>query len=203
MHKGDFGQRWSSVGLAILLAVIGLACGDGSTKPKPRTKVPDFSLLDINPQSPTHGQYVSLSSLAGQIVMIYNGAATCPECRGELEALSTAIDSLSQEGITGVTGMMIVSIPDQNPFDAEYLVGMASSLPVMRDSVDAVRGGSAVLRLIDCENFNEFLFIDRDGYRWKKTTVGNLSHAAYDFRPSVSPSGYAQLLAWLRQIDDL
>jgi len=204
MRYGGSWRRWLWVGaVAITLAAIGLACGDNGTKPKPPSKVPDFRLLDINPKSPTQGQYVSLSGLAGQVVMIYNGAATCPECRGEMEALSTAIDSLAQEGITGITGMMIISIPDQNPHDPDYLTALQATLPVMRDSVDAVKGGSAVLRLIDCENFNECLFVDRGGYLWKKTTVGNLSHAAYDFRPSTSPSGYAQLLAWLRELDAL
>jgi hypothetical protein len=204
MRFSDVGRRWTWVGLGFVLAVIGLACGDDDgPKPPADKQVSDFTLLDINTKSPTHGQYVSLSDFDGQIVMIFNGAATCSICRGEVEAMSMAIDSLSQDGLTGIAGMMIISIPNQNPADPDYLSSMDSTLPVMRDSVDAVHGGSAVLRLIDCENFNDFIFIDRAGYMWKKTKVGELPSASYDFRPDVSPSGYAQLLAWLREIDAL
>ena len=195
-------HRRGWVCLGVLLAAIALGCGDDDdpTPPKP-DPVPDFRLLDINPNSPTEGQYVQLSDLDGQIIMIYNGSADCPTCRGELEAVSMAIDSLTHEGITDITGMMIIPTIFQSEFDPQYLTGLQSALPVLRDTVDVVSGGSAVLELIDCEDYHTFLFIDRDRYEWKKTTVGPLPETAYDFRPAVSPSGYAQLLAWLREID--
>ena len=190
------------LGLGVLFAVAVLGCGDDDdpTPPTP-DPVPDFRLLDINPHSPTQGQYVQLSDLDGQIIMIYNGSADCPTCRGELEAVSMAIDSLAGEGITDITGMMIIPTIFQSELDPQYLTSLQSALPVLRDTVDVVHGGSAVLKLIDCEDYHTFLFIDRDGYEWKKTTVGPLPETAYDFRPTVSPSGYAQLLAWLREID--
>lgn len=193
-------RRWTCLG--ILLAAVVLGCGgDDNPTPPNHDPVPDFTLLDINPHSPTQWEYVALSDFEGQIIMIYNGSANCSTCRGELDAVSLAIDSLAQEGITGITGMMIIPTVLQTPTDTLDLGRMQSTLPVLRDTVDVVHGGSAVLRLIDCEDYHTFLFVDRDGNAWKKTTVGAVSETAYDFRPSEPENSYAQLLAWLRQLD--
>lgn len=173
------------------MAAVVLGCGgDDNPTPPNHDPVPDFTLIDINPHSPTQGDPVALSDFAGQIVMIFNGAATCGVCCDEMDAVGLAIDSLAQEGITGIAGMMIIPTVAQNENDPDYLQGyMEAPLPVMRDSVDAVHGGSAILRLLDCEDFHTFLFIDRDGYAWKKTNVYQAPAGMYDFRPAVSPSG--------------
>ncbi len=62
----------------LLLFVLG--CNDDSTEPdvpEPPTGVmPDFSLLDVNPDSPSHGQQVSPRHHLESVSAYYFGTAT-------------------------------------------------------------------------------------------------------------------------------
>jgi thiol-disulfide isomerase/thioredoxin len=200
MRHGDFRVRWGGGVMGILLAVIGLACGgDNGTKPPPPVKVPDFALLDTNPHSLTYLQQVALSSFAGKTVMIFFGEEYCSTCKAELQKMETAIDSVATEGITAVAGMMINMHGPSGAsaqISAQYLQEWATTLPVLYDTTDTAHGYDAVGHLIGCENFNDFLIVDRDGYRWKKTSVGE--DKALDL---TKPADFETLLGWLRELD--
>jgi hypothetical protein len=58
------------ISLALLLAA---ACGGSSSGP---AMVPDFLLLDVNPNSPTASQNVSPRDYVGYVSAYYFGAAT-------------------------------------------------------------------------------------------------------------------------------
>jgi hypothetical protein len=70
------------------LAVVGVAvlpagCGEEDTEPTilgpvahPENAVPDFSILDINPDSPRYDEMVSPRDYVGQISAYYFGHAT-------------------------------------------------------------------------------------------------------------------------------
>ena len=72
----------------VLLAVVGITfllvgCSDGNSKktilgptPLPEDAAPDFSILDINPDSPRYDELVSPRDYVGHISAYYFGHAT-------------------------------------------------------------------------------------------------------------------------------
>jgi hypothetical protein len=65
-----------SAGLALVVA---LGCGEESTSPppvNPAGAMPDFSLLDVNPNSSTHNQMVSPRRYLDWVSAYYFGSAT-------------------------------------------------------------------------------------------------------------------------------
>ena len=66
-----------ALGCLLLFAV---GCNDDSTAPEqpdpPTGVMPDFSLLDVNPNSPSHDQQVSPRQHLGSISAYYFGLAT-------------------------------------------------------------------------------------------------------------------------------
>ena len=71
-----------------LILVLSACQSDGS--------VPEFSLEDVNPASPTAGQMLGPQHFDGQVSAWYFGMATCPICQGhfdELDAMSARLKS--------------------------------------------------------------------------------------------------------------
>jgi hypothetical protein len=77
-------MRTSSIFAAVLVLLLAASgglvpgCGDDEpTQPDPPTgQVPDFSLLDVNPNSPTYTQTVSPRQEQGKVSAWYFGFAT-------------------------------------------------------------------------------------------------------------------------------
>lgn len=63
---------------AALLALLAVACGDDNkvVQPPPGQAAPDFSLTDVNPNSPRNGQAVSPRDYLQQVSAWYFGHAT-------------------------------------------------------------------------------------------------------------------------------
>lgn len=71
-------HRSRSLLAGLALAVIALlpACGHNPAKPQISSVAPDFSLADVNPNSPTTGQQVSPRQQLARISAWYFGHAT-------------------------------------------------------------------------------------------------------------------------------
>jgi len=69
-------RRWAlPAALAILAVVVLASCGDdGDKTPTSPPGVYNFSLRDVNPSSPSHGQMVSIQSFLGHPIVLYVGA---------------------------------------------------------------------------------------------------------------------------------
>jgi hypothetical protein len=60
----------------LLVALIAFGCKEESTTAPSGTRVPDFSLPDVNPASPTAGTDVSPRDYEGKVSAWYFGHAT-------------------------------------------------------------------------------------------------------------------------------
>jgi len=71
-------HRFLRQGLTVLLAVgLAAAAGCKDNNPiRPETKVSDFSLQDVNPNSARHNEFVSPRDYVGQVSAWYFGHAT-------------------------------------------------------------------------------------------------------------------------------
>lgn len=58
------------------MCLLSASCGEDKKITKPDVgRLFDFALTDVNPNSSTHGQLVSVTSFQGRVVAIYAGAA--------------------------------------------------------------------------------------------------------------------------------
>ncbi len=193
------GRKWlPTLTLVLLTALLGLSCSDDNgTNPQPNP-VPDFTLEDINPNSPTYQQDVTLSDYDGHIVMIYTGEEDCSNCKAQFQLMEQAADSVATEGIFNVTPIMINQHGPNgvDPATAALYVGAWDvTAPILHDTYDAANGWDTVGHLIDLESFNDFMITDRSQVRWRKTSVGH--EKALDL---LDPDDFATLLSWIRQI---
>ncbi len=184
--------------LLVALVALGTSCGDSdSTKPNGNSSgelLPDFCLVDFNPNSSSYHQEVSLRSFEGSIVMIFFGEVNCGTCLPQLMGIRMVIDSLEFEGLSGLVGMMIN--PNSAALDTVHLRAEPSGLPVLQDTLKD--GHDAVGQLLECEDSNELLVVDREQYLRKKTTAGPVGPMEIDLRTS---DGQKLLMDWIRQID--
>ena len=78
--------------LPIVITLVGVM-GCSSVAPLADAPVADFSLLDVNPSSPSVGEAVSPRDTLGRVSLWFFGHATCAYCGAQFELL----DQLRQE----------------------------------------------------------------------------------------------------------
>ena len=97
MHAVTRGMRWLAVAaLVALWPAVTIADPDVTNRPDcgyGDDPAPDFTLVDQNPTSPTHGQEITLSDLQGKAVFVMFIRSSCGHC----QTLSTYLDSYMTE----------------------------------------------------------------------------------------------------------
>jgi hypothetical protein len=98
---------------AVLLALLALAaCGP----PLPTETVTEFSLMDVNPNSPSAGQAVTPHDYAGKVSGWFFGHSDCLYCRDEFAILQQLQDELTAEapGAIFLLGINAAGLESQN-----------------------------------------------------------------------------------------
>jgi hypothetical protein len=188
-------------GLLVALALLGPSCGDsetGGVTPPDDDLLPDFTLLDVNQNSPTHGEWVSLSDFGDQILIIYFlPSPACPTCRAHLAGLETLVDSLHGLGMPDVAGMSI-NLPHYANEIEHLWEDMTTFLPVLQDTMGTIgdEQGPAVGLLLDCVQFDVLLLIDRDRTPGRKTR--SCSRCEVSLKEG---AGRARIADWVFELD--
>jgi len=93
MRAGMMATRWLAVLVAVVLwPAVTAADPDVTNRPDcgyDDAPAPDFTLVDQNPTSPTHGQEITLSDLHGKAVFVMFIRSSCGHC----QSLSTYLNS--------------------------------------------------------------------------------------------------------------
>ena len=192
---------WGLFGLVIAALVAGVSCssdsnsGNGNSVPQ---RLADFTLLDINPESETHQDSITVSDYEGRTLLIFFVWGSCPVCRANLNGLAMVIDSLHEEGMTDLVG---IGINDHTTDDFIPEIGdLGIVLPVLQDTLISAGGSpaGAVVKLLNCTNTDDFLIIDREQYIRKKTRSGEGHGTEVDMSTA---EGRTTVMHWVRDID--
>jgi peroxiredoxin len=193
---------WGLFGLVIAALAAGSWCsrsdsnpGNGDSDPQ---ELANFTLLDINPESGTHQDSITVSDYEGRTLLIFFVWGSCPVCRANLNGLAMVIDSLHEEGMTDLVGIGINDHATEDFIPAIGDIGIV--LPVLQDTL-ITAGGSpagAVVKLLNCTNTDDFLIIDREQYIRKKTRSGEGYGTEVDMSTA---EGRTTVMHWVRDID--
>jgi thiol-disulfide isomerase/thioredoxin len=116
----------------LLLALVALGCqppvGDSSDG-----RVPDFSLIDLNPASPRSGAPVSPRDYEGQVSGWYFGHSSCGYCQGQFGLLNQLQQELDAEA-PGAVQLLGVNASGLEAANAAMTAGRA--LPWLQDRLD-------------------------------------------------------------------
>ncbi len=189
------------IGVALVWVLMASCSSDPGTQPNGNVTglVPDFSLQDVNFRSPTYEQQVSLSSLEGQIVILFFGDLECTVCTAQFGGVREVAADLENEGLMGLTLMWV------NPHIADWQVYQLEAnpefwgtflSPVLQDVLE--NETNKVGSLLNCTKGKEVVIIDRVRHLHRKVESGLEGEAEINLETT---AGQDSLAGWIREID--
>ncbi|MBL8058214.1 MAG: TlpA family protein disulfide reductase [Anaerolineales bacterium] len=165
--------------LILMLAGLGLVAGAAwalsgpapatvSGRAKLGSPMPSFALRDLS------GRAVSLSELAGQVVLVNGWATWCPPCRAEMPALHAFYQAHQAEGFT----LLAVNAGEEQAAVSQFIDELGFTFPVLLDP------GVRVLNGLGIDAFPTSILVGRDGLV-KQIHIGY--YAAEDLAAEVLP----------------
>lgn len=146
MHAVTRGMRWLAVAALVgLWPAVTIADPDVTNRPDcgyDDDPAPDFTLVDQNPTSPTHGQEVSLSDLRGKAVFVMFIRSSCGHCQSLATYLSSYVTLYAEDWGDDVAVLLINMAgweADLPEFCAPH------DLPVLQDDGSAADAFGAAL----------------------------------------------------------
>lgn len=133
-------------------------------------EVPDFSLMDVSPASPTYGQEVDRPAFPGGALVLYFALPTCGHCQGQVKQLQTMWDANEDRWGDDLT-LQIIALAAGESGLPDLTEGL--TLPVLQDTPEA-----AVQDRYGAEKWYIYL-IDREGrvrhihYKFDLTNTGD------------------------------
>lgn len=121
-------------------------------------EVPDYTLQDVSPGSPTYGQDIARGDFPGKVKVLYFALPTCGHCQGQVKQIQAIWDEHSAEWADHLD-LHIIALAAGESGLPDLTEGL--TLPVLHDTAEA-----GVQDAYGAEKWY-FYLIDRDGrVRW-------------------------------------
>lgn len=124
--------RLAFLTLALAFASVPAAARASDDCGQALAQVPDFSLLDVNPTSATHGQTLERESHAGKVVLLYFALSTCGHCQTQVGQLQALWDA-NRDAWDGNTQLVIVALAG-GADEVSELTDRVADLPILQDT---------------------------------------------------------------------
>jgi len=121
---------------ALLLAMTAAADPDVTNRPDcgfNDDPIPDFTLEDVNPTSPTHGQQITVSALQGKVVFLMFVRSSCGHCQSLSQYLDSYFEANGAEWGGDVAFLLVNMVGYES--DIEEFCGL-HDLPTLQDTAD-------------------------------------------------------------------
>ncbi|MEC7946985.1 MAG: redoxin family protein [Myxococcota bacterium] len=117
-------------------------------------EVPDFTLVDVSPGSPTHGESVDRPAFPGRVLVLYFALPTCGHCQAQVQQLQSMWTG-NEDRWAGQAALQIIALAAGESGLPDLTEGL--TLPVLQDTSDA-----SVTEQYGAEKWYLYL-IDRSG----------------------------------------
>lgn len=117
----------------------GAITSQGSTSvmcPGEYQPIPDVTLKDINPLSPSYGKYVNTNSFKGKRIAILMGAGWCASCIAQVEYMQTVKQQLEAQGKSDFQMLVLNASSAQSPTYQKNITGKKkkATFPVLQST---------------------------------------------------------------------
>ena len=136
--------------------------------PAPVYPMPAFSMVDVNPASPTYKLAVTLQMFAGKRIVVLNGAGWCPSCVAQTKSMEKIRAALVAQGRDDFA-LVVINDTSANNAANQKTISTGVKVPVVQAT--AATNGWKIMGGIKNDGF----FFDSDGkFRGKFQGAGTV-----------------------------